>query len=275
MRLPDFVIVGAMRSGTTTLSRVLGEIPGVDIADRKEIHFFDDQYSRGLGWYADLFASLPDVSVVGEATPNYMHDPIARDRLLTDLPHSRFVAILRNPIDRAWSHYWFNVSRAKESLSFEDALKAEPLRLQASTVERRIYSYVDRGRYADQLLPLVERTGGDRIHLMYFEDFLAQPAAELRSLMRFLGPELHGDVDADVPQVNRYVEFRSIRVRKLVTRLPKPLGRVLGRLNARTGVAYPSMTTQTRRVLQEQLAQAVTETASLVGRDPLRWGDWY
>jgi hypothetical protein len=277
MRLPDFVIVGAMRSGTTTLSRALGDVPGIDMAAGKEAHFFDDHYALGLDWYAGLFADLPAGSIVGEATPNYMHDATARDRILSDLPETRLVAVLRNPIDRAWSHYWFNVSREKESLSFEEALEAEPSRLSASAPDRRVYSYIDRGRYADQLLPLAEKAGVDRMYVMYFEDLVAQPGSELGRLERFLGvgAGASGRRNLDMPQVNRYVEFRSIRVRSFARHLPQPLRRVVGRLNAKTRVSYPKMSDQTRELLREQFTGTVLRTTSLVGRAPLRWTDWY
>lgn len=277
MRLPDFVVIGAMRSGTTTLSRVLRDMPGVAMAPGKETHFFDDHYARGLDWYGGLFSGLAESAVVGEATPNYMHDDLAMERLLSDLPGALLVAILRNPIDRAWSHYWFNLSREKETLDFEAAIEAEPSRMVASSFDRRVFSYVSRGRYANQLLPLIERAGRGRVHIVYMEDFLEEPASELASLLRFLGVKIDHEKLGTyrMPQVNKYVEFRSVRMRDIAKRLPPPLKRIVSRLNAKATVGYPEMSEKTRKAMRQVFADTVHQTALLVGREPHRWTDWY
>src|SRR5688572_14326389 len=115
-RLPDFLIVGAMRSGTTSLHKYLQAHPDVFVASGKEVHFFDRRYGRGLDWYRSRFAGVTTERVVGEATPAYMYDENAIARIAHDLPDARLIVVLRNPVDRAYSHYWRNRSRGRENL---------------------------------------------------------------------------------------------------------------------------------------------------------------
>src|SRR5437764_7156012 len=115
--LPNFFIIGAMRSGTTSLTRYLNAHPDVFVAPGKELHFFDQRFDRGLDWYRDCFERAAGQRAIGEATQSYMYDAEAMTRLAVTVPKARLLAILRNPVDRAWSHYWLNRALALETLS--------------------------------------------------------------------------------------------------------------------------------------------------------------
>lgn len=155
-REPDLVICGAMRSGTTALTHWLKQHPDVYMPPVKEIHYFDQHYDQGAGWYRRQFAGAGAARVCGESTPAYLYLAEARRRMVHDLPDARFVVSLRNPADRAWSHHLHNRERGKEPLDFAAAVEAEPDRLR-SPEGRRQFSYLDRGRYATQVDDLVAR----------------------------------------------------------------------------------------------------------------------
>src|SRR5947208_14127778 len=104
MRLPDFLIVGAMKAGTTSLAAWLRAHPDVFMPPQKEIHFFDAQWERGVPWYADQFAGAPEGALVGEATPAYMVTTAFLDRMASVVPNARLLVVLREPVARAWSH---------------------------------------------------------------------------------------------------------------------------------------------------------------------------
>src|SRR4051812_47155826 len=106
-RLPDYLIIGAPRSGTTALSKYLAAHPDVFLSNPKELDFFDRQEPTpdALAAYARHFAGATADEVAGEATPTYLHSPAAVARMAQTVPDARLVAILRNPIDRAYSHY--------------------------------------------------------------------------------------------------------------------------------------------------------------------------
>src|ERR1051326_983405 len=116
-RLPTFLIIGAGRSGTTSLARYLGSHPHVFMARAKEMHFFDSD-SKTREWYRPRFAEARRQTAVGEATPNYLYEPAAIKRMAAIVPEARLIAILRDPVDRAYSHYWQNRSLGKETMTF-------------------------------------------------------------------------------------------------------------------------------------------------------------
>jgi hypothetical protein len=268
LRLPSFLIIGAMRSGTTSLHRYLLEHPAVFLPRAKEMHFFDDRYNLGLEWYASQFSIAGPESRIGEATPNYMHDPVALDRISKIMPEARLVVILRNPVDRAYSHYWHNRARGREPLSFEEAIAAEPERLARSRQDRRTYSYVDRGRYYEQLMMIRDRLPNAHVFVCLFDDLVRDPRSLFAGLCEFLGVD-----DQVVPtqlgqQVNYFLEFRSIQIRQLSKRLPRPIGRVVGRLNVRKAHAkYDPLSADTRAWVQDMLAEDIVQTAVLIERD--------
>ena len=137
-RPPSFVIIGGQRCGTTWLHRAIAEHPEVFVADPKELHFFDNHYERGLGWYYGRFTPSNGHKAWGEATPAYLHRPECDTRLHAAAPDARLVAILRHPVDRAYSAYQLMRNTLSAGMSFEEALGASP-------------ELIERGLYADHL----------------------------------------------------------------------------------------------------------------------------
>jgi hypothetical protein len=200
--LPDFLIIGAQRSGTTSLYNYLVDHPAIAPASEKELHFFDLHFGRGLAWYRSQFPPRPAPGrlrwMTGEATPYYVFHPLAPQRIAALLPHVKLILLLRNPIDRAYSHYNSAVKRGIETLSFEDALAQETQRLRGEadricrepgyiSFSHQRLSYLARGTYADQLAVWLRLYPRSQFLIEASETFSRDPSAVLSSTLQFLG----------------------------------------------------------------------------------------
>ena len=206
--LPDFLIIGAQKSGTSSLYHWLTQHPRVRQATKKEIHYFDARYAfRSVDWYRSFFPETQPESALaaddrphllaGEATPYYMFHPCVPRRVAQVLPGVKLLAILRNPVDRAYSHYHMAVRARREQLSFEDAIEAEAERLEGE-VERLLaddryrspvhcfHSYLARGVYVDQLVRWAEFFAPEQMLILKAADLRADPAATVRKALDFL-----------------------------------------------------------------------------------------
>jgi len=271
-RTPTFVIAGAMRSGTTALAAWLRDHPEVFMAPVKEIHYFDRNYDEGPDWYAAHFSGHRDERAVGEATPNYLYQGVALERLRRDVPDVRLVILLRDPVARAHSHYLHRFSGGHEELSFDEAIDAEPQRLAEGTdLDRAHHSYVDRGRYLGQLRRVRELFPSEAVSIHLFEDLRDRPREVFAEVARFIGvdPDLVPDSVGD--QANAFQEFRSLRLRRFAHRLPKPLRDAVGRLNRVQVDRYPDLSPTTVHRLRELYAGERDELAGLLGRDLHEW----
>jgi hypothetical protein len=207
--LPDFMVIGAQKAGTTSLYAYLSTHPDILPAAHKEIHYFDVHYAEGERWYRAMFptrrridaAGQPDGRrvVTGEASPYYLFHPLAARRAADTVPDARLVVLLRDPIERAWSHYRHEVRAGRERLSFVDALAAEPTRLSgaeaalraglanAATVAHRTSSYIARGRYAQQLRRWLEHYPRESLLVVQAEDLFDAPVREFGRVVEHLG----------------------------------------------------------------------------------------
>jgi len=236
--LPDFIIIGAQRCGTTSLYKYLIEHPCVAPAFRKEVHFFDANFGRGLDWYRAHFPSVPykycakqirgHNILTGEASPYYIFHPHAPKRVREIVPRVKLIALLRNPVDRADSHYHLRVRDGTETLSFEDALERE---LEMVNREReRItqdenyhslahqrYSYLSRGIYADQLEVWASLFPREQILVLRSEDFYADPPTALRNVLKFLNLPSWEPQDYEKHRQGRYPKMDPATRRRLVS----------------------------------------------------------
>lgn len=206
--LPDFLIIGAQKSGTTSLYSELCRHPNMAPALTKEVHFFDQHYHRGINWYrAHFYAAWQRFwreqsqgrrPITGEASPYYLFYPHAPARVQAMLPQVKLIILLRNPIDRAYSHYHHQVARGREPLAFEDALAAEPARLAGETTkiltdEQYVsfnhvhFSYQARGLYVDQLMAWAKLFPPEQMLILNAEAFFQAPAAVFNQVTTFLG----------------------------------------------------------------------------------------
>ncbi|HEX7052608.1 MAG TPA: sulfotransferase domain-containing protein [Burkholderiales bacterium] len=195
MRLPDFVIGGAPRSGTTWAYHLLARHPGIYMAapPRPEPKFFlvDELYAQGLDWYSRRwFAAAPSGAVCGEKSTNYLESAAAARRMASDLPHVKLVFLLREPAERAWSNYLWSRMNGLEPESFERALALEPAREQALPAAQRFsrpHAYFSRGLYAELLRPWLALFPRERVLCLRYEDIAERPGELAARLHRFLG----------------------------------------------------------------------------------------
>lgn len=199
--LPDFLIIGAQKSGTTVLYRMLCPHPYVRRATQKEVHYFDHNFDKSLAWYRSHF--LPPrkkrggETITGEASPYYIAHSLAPERVASIVPQAKLIALLRNPVDRAYSHYHFAVRKGREHLDFDEALEIEEERLQEH--RERIFarqgywpdvpgrnSYLARGIYVDQLKRWHEFFDRDQLLVLKSEDYFGNMPGTLKAVIDFL-----------------------------------------------------------------------------------------
>lgn len=208
--LPDFIIGGAPRAGTTWLREVLDHHPDIYMAkpSRPEPKFFliDDLYQKGLSFYANTwFAGAPRKSVKGEKSTNYLESAVAAERIATDLPHVKLIFILREPAERAYSNFLWSAANGLEQEDFCTAIKLESLREEYCPPEQaasRPHAYVGRGMYADLLEPYFSRFGPKQILCVRFEDLTTTPYNLVARIHRFLRVIERPEAGAAVPPLN-------------------------------------------------------------------------
>ena len=217
--VPDFLILGAQKAGTTSLFDYLTERPGVEAPSFKEIHYFSNLVSPrhytidGPGWYRSHFPRRRDLlargSITGEATPRYMVEAIAIERITRDLPDSKWIVVLRDPVVRAHSHHQMQVRRRLDSRSFDKAVKEEleciertPAAAAAITTDVMPddTGYVGGGRYSEQLGYLSRFRPGVPTLVLFCEDLFRGDQESFDLLHRFLG--LPDGLPAAFPHLN-------------------------------------------------------------------------
>jgi len=183
MTLPDFLVIGAQRAGTTWLDETLRSHPEILMArHRKEVHFFDQNFDSGADWYGSFFTDIPErISRVGETTPHYLYHPDVAARVAALLPDCQLIAILRNPVDRAYSQYGHNVKSKGWAFSFEEALEREP-------------QVLERGRYMHQLRRYLRFFPRDRLLVLILEEATRDARSATVEVADFLGVGAEGFV---------------------------------------------------------------------------------
>jgi hypothetical protein len=196
--LPDAVIVGAMKCGTTSLHAYLTRHPRVIAPLRKEVHYFDLNYGRGESWYRANFGRTDEPGLNLDSSPYYLFHPAVPERAHALIPNARLIVLLRDPVRRAYSQYWHQRDKGREALSFEDAIAAEPDRigraaeqLARGEIERSAahqnFSYLARGYYADQLQRWLALYPRGQVLVLRFEDLARDPLSVLNETLGYLG----------------------------------------------------------------------------------------
>lgn len=258
--LPDFLIIGAQRSGTSSLYKYLGQHPNIVPSLRKEVDYFSGSHGRGQAWYRSHFpttlrrkqaARKGEPLLTFEATPFYLVDPHAPARAAREIPDARIIAMLRNPTDRAFSHHGHNRRLDHEPLEFDEAIAAEPERLEGEferllgdpsyrAFNLRRYGYAFRGHYARQLARWYEHFPPDRILVVQSEDFYTDTPAVYKAVLEFLGlPEWQPAAYRNFSYVGAPAEAPS---------------------------AAAAMTASTRQMLDEEFAPSNAALEEMLGR---------
>lgn len=254
MPLPTFLIMGAQKSGTTTLTATFRQHPQIHMSRPKELHFFDRHPERGLDWYAEQFTPGRRVKQWGEASPVYMYLPETRQAVHEALPDIRLIMILRDPVKRAYSQFWHSKRYGFEPLdSFEEALAREPERLANGGLKPRVrFSYRDRGHYIDQIEDLEARYGRDRMHVMLLDDLMGDRVPTLEKVFRFL-------------------RVQTKVAAQLEEKWSKPVPRDKERAQQAAPLEYPPLNAETRAELAEHYREPNARLAAWLGRDLSGW----
>lgn len=200
--VPNFIIIGSQRSGTTSLYNYLSGHPDILPSIVKEVHYFDFNFHKGFNWYRGHFPYLPDRKggqkfITGEASPYYVYHPLAPIRISKSFPTIKMILLLRNPVNRAFSHYQHEVGLGFEQLSFEEAIDQESSRLDGEVEKMTLdetyrsfnhqhYSYLSRGVYVEQLKNWMKLFPREQIQIIKSEDFFESPPDVVSQVVKFL-----------------------------------------------------------------------------------------
>jgi hypothetical protein len=243
LRLPDFIIGGAPRSGTTWLYGLLDRHPEVYMARplKPEPKFFlvDRIYEKGLRFYADTwFAASGGARLAGEKSTDYLESAVAAERMARDLPRVKLIFLLREPADRAFSNYIWSRMNGLETEDFGTALRLEEQREKELPDRLRFarpFSYFSRGLYADLLAPYFLRFPQEQILVLRFEDIAMRTGHLAKQVHRFLGIQPRPDDAAGLGVINPSekggVTFDEAIRRELLSRYAEPnrrLAAILG-----------------------------------------------
>ncbi len=292
--LPNAFILGAAKAGTTTIYNLLKQHSQVFLSFNKEPMFYsrDDFYARGVDWYCKTYFSKSFAFPVrAEATPHYLYwAQKVSPRIKETHPDGqvKFIVILRNPIERAYSWYWNMVADGRETLPFLDALKAEEQRLQTNWTELQYYGsmqygYFQGGCYASQIENFLQDFKESQFHFLLLEDLENKSEIGIHNLFDFLGVQ---DEDVSSPTASNVAAkpraskiHGFLRNRHRLKELLKPLlparfrytliNKVLAH-NLRR-FEYPAIDNLAKAYLQEKFRPEINRLMQIIKRDLSDW----
>jgi hypothetical protein len=294
--IPDFVIVGAPKCGTTAMDRYLSEHPGVFMAP-KEVHYFGsdrvvtDRRLYDEASYLELFRDAPTGALLGESSVWYLYSRLAAAEIKAFAPGAKIIVMLRNPVEMLYSLHSQSIYNGNEDIvDFAAALAAEPERRAGRRIPRSAHfpaglHYLETAQFSEQVERYFDVFGRDRVHVIIYDDLKRDPARQYASTLSFLGLDNDGRTDFRVVNANKTV--RSRRALRVVRRPPavvKRVGRIVlpsrrarqtvwGRLGrGLVGSApRPPMSQEVRRRLEEELRPEVSRLSALLDRDLSAW----
>jgi len=273
-------VVGAARSGTTYLHHLMIQHPEIFLPDKKALFFFNDKEcvsQIALDEYQKEFINAGTAKAIGEISPTYMYFKWIPDQIFSFLGDIRLIFLLRNPIERAYSHYLVHVSLGNEFLSFYEAIIAEEERLKTSNFRiKGRYSYIDRGYYHHQIkrfLPLFQK---EKMLFIISEEFYDDPLSTFNQVCKFLGisnyePNLKVDkFHFSIPcPLKPYLTSQFIRRRLLNVKGGWRLSRTIKSIlkNYPKSSKYPPISLKAREYLERVFREDIKLTSDFLGKD--------
>lgn len=267
MQKITFLAIGAQKSGTTLLYEILKEMDDIYLPDTKELHFFDspEDFSKGLEWYqSSYFKPLKNYSVSGEITPSYLYLPEVSKRIYDTLDKDlKFIVILRNPIERAYSHYTMRYKKGEEKYAFSDALILESARVKRSLEDKKKYSYLSRGFYSAQIEEYFKYFDKEQFLFMLFDEFVTHQDYWTEEICKFL------DVKKTKKIFNKHVHSSQLTIsKKLKFSFLNKNYNLLEILKAKS---YPKMNKSVRDMLKEVYRDDIKSLEKIINKDLSRW----
>lgn len=229
---PDFICIGAQKSGTSSLHQDLLKNPEIFLPEKKEVHFFSLNYNKGEKWYAEHFESAQKNQATGEITPFYLFHKKSAKRIHTYNKDIKIIILLRNPIERTLSHYYHARKRGFENLALLDALKKEEERMASQKIEHiQRHSYLSRSKYTKQLSTYYKYFRKENIMIEKAETYFKKKKKIMNQIERFIGvnpiareesENLHtnkGSYPKEVP--NEAIKWMEIHLRNDLIKLEK------------------------------------------------------
>lgn len=270
--LPTFLVIGAMKAGTTSLWGYLASHPDVFMAPQKELNFFSGQWSRGLAWYESQFDGAEGAKAIGEVSPSYamVHFFPVPERIAGVIPGAKLIYVLRNPIERMVSAYLHWVAEGREERPIDRAFEED-------------LNYLHMSRYAYQLERFLEHFPRERVQLVISERLRDERAAVLDEIFRFIGVDparmageageerhLTADKRVRTPEAERR---RSKPLYRALARVaPEPLKRLHHRLTTRPVADYGALSPELERRIREALAPDVARLREFLPPEFDGWG---
>ena len=268
--LPNFLIIGAAKAGTTSLYHYLRQHPDVYMSPLKEPQYYADDIAPAVSTrdeYLRLFDGVTSQTAVGEASPQYLNSPSAPRRIAADLPDVKLIVSLRNPADRAYSYYLGRIRGGHERGGVADAMRPGTY-------------YVETSRYHPGLSRYFEQFDRSRIKVMLFDDLAEDAGAVVRDLYAFLGVDHTFAPDVSVHH-NVGTVPRSIGLNKTLLTARRVVRAFLPRRVAATGLVARAqqpllrpaepLPSSLRRQLLDQFSDDIARTSALIGRDLSHW----
>lgn len=232
--LPDFLIIGAQKGGTTSLYAHLTQHPNVSRAFEKEVRYFNDHFAEGVDWYKAHFPTvayrelmtrrLGNSLITGEGEPSYLANPVVPQRVLDLTPDVKLIVMLRDPVSRAYSHYQHRFTRNRETRTFEEVVAADKEVLKdgweniptgnLKSLGHLHYSYLPRGVYADQVSNWLSVFPREQFLFIRAEDFFADTQEIYNETLDFLGLPEHNLEERRRHNVGKYAEPMSAAMKQ-------------------------------------------------------------
>jgi hypothetical protein len=295
LKRPDLFVVGAFKAGTTAMYEYLRAHPQIFMSVPKEPMYFGQDLSARYrrmteAEYLALFRQAADTQRAGEASPWYLYSRSAPTEIREFAPNAHAIVLLRNPVDVMYAqHSQLVFNRREDIADFAAALAAEPdrragRRIPQDALRPEALYYRESVRFADQLRHWFEAFGRDRMHIIVFDDLVADPRGVYRNTLAFLGVDTTYEVDLSVYNPNR--QARSGLVQRLIFAPPRPLRSLFGKLrslpvmhrmrdrmvNANSRQAKRAeMDPDLRRQLTAEFEPQVADLGALIGRDLSAW----
>ena len=279
-QLPTFLILGAQKCGTTSLHALLSQHHEICMSEPKETHFFNIHFEKGLEYYGETFFNRWEGQrVVGEASPPYLFLPNIPQRIAAAFPGIKMVVILRDPVKRAFSHWWMNTTFGLESLSFKDAIR-HSLQLSSEDMAKarmceRFYLQV--GYYAEQLKRYLEFFPREQFHIIFSDDLTHDTEATLKGIYSFIGVA-HKALPVDTVKRFETLGPFAAKLRSILRRvsmdnfIPSKTGYVVRRLLMAIGDRPPIIDDEMSGWLDQHYRTYNRELQEMLSVDLSSWG---